>query len=468
MSRFALPLLLAAVAVPALAAPARAQGTAPPVPPAPATTAAPAGDPAPAPAPPVDDLVAEAVAHNPRLAALRSGVEAAERLERPAAALPDPTVEGSLQNAGVDRWTVGEMEMSNVAAEFRQELPLPAKRAAARAVAVAETGRSRAALVHAERQLVHDVRSSYAELYALDRELETIHAARDLVDLLDATARGRYEAGEGESAALLRLQLERTRLEERRADLEARRQVAVAELDRWLDRPAGAPLGTVRELPAVVLPREPVEELASHGAAEVAMADADRAVAAAELAMRRQDLRPDLMTGAGVAYRGSLDPMVMLRFGLTVPLWSASRQKPRIAAAEAELDAREHDVADARAMARAEAASMVTRFRTADEQIRLYRDGILPQSSATLDAARAAYLGGRGDLGSMVDAFRMWLEARAGLARREADRFVAWAGLVHLAHGVDEAHGTAEVPADPAPIPSPNSAPNPTPQGVTP
>ena len=93
-------------------------------------------------------------------------------------------------------------------------------------------------------------------------------------------------------------------------------------------------------------------------------------------------------------------------------------------------------------MARAEAAALLARFRTAEEQARRYRDGVLPQSAAVLDAARAAYLGGRGGFAELLEAFTTWLQARAGLARREGDRFAAWAGLEHLAGG-HLAHGDA-------------------------
>jgi outer membrane protein TolC len=93
-------------------------------------------------------------------------------------------------------------------------------------------------------------------------------------------------------------------------------------------------------------------------------------------------------------------------------------------------------------MARAEATALLARFRAADEQVRRYHDGVLPQSAAVLDAARSAYLAGRGGFAELLEAFTIWLQARAGLARREGDRFAAWAGLEHLAGG-HLAHGDA-------------------------
>jgi hypothetical protein len=51
---------------------------------------------------------------------------------------------------------------------------------------------------------------------------------------------------------------------------------------------------------------------------------------------------------------------------------------------------------------------------------------------AAVDAARAAYLVGRGDFLTVVDDFDRWLDARVELARRDADRFTTWAEVEAL------------------------------------
>jgi outer membrane protein TolC len=90
------------------------------------------------------------------------------------------------------------------------------------------------------------------------------------------------------------------------------------------------------------------------------------------------------------------------------------------------------ELADGAAMARAEAARLAAAWKTAGQQVVRYREAILPQTSAALDAARASYLAGRGDFSTVIEDFNLWLQARVQLARREADRFTAWAELVKL------------------------------------
>ena len=124
--------------------------------------------------------------------------------------------------------------------------------------------------------------------------------------------------------------------------------------------------------------------------------------------------------------------MLTLRLGVELPFWRRQKQEPRIRAAEADLETARHELRDAEAEVRAQAARLASDWSQADRQVARYREGILPQSSATLDAARSSYLAGRGDFTTLIEDFNLWLEARDQLARREADRYAAWAGLEAL------------------------------------
>ena len=57
---------------------------------------------------------------------------------------------------------------------------------------------------------------------------------------------------------------------------------------------------------------------------------------------------------------------------------------------------------------------------------------IFPIGWDPFDAARSSYLAGRGDFSSVVEDFNLWLDARVELARREADRYAAWAEIERL------------------------------------
>lgn len=430
MTRFVACLILLLAA--AHAAPLAAQ------PPAPAAPAVPQATAPAAAAPPVEELVALALERSPALAARRAALAATRQMELPATALPDPMVEGMLQNADFPSYTVGEEDMSMAGVEVRQGLPFPGKRRARGEASAAETAQRAAELAAAESKVAAAVRVIYGRLYALDRERQALGAARELVDMLAATAASRYVTGEAEQEALIKAQIEISRLGEQLEDLAAERAAMVAELNRWLDRPGAAPLGDVAVLPAPVpaAAAEPRwEERAVEAAPEVRVGRAATAAAERRLAVARLDLKPDFMPAAGLASRGSLGPVLTLRFGFELPLWRKQKQQPMIRAAEEELEMARQEVRDAEAMARADAARLAARLLQAERQVVRFREAIVPQTSTALEAARASYLAGRGDFSTVIEDFELWLEARVQLARRVADRFAAWAELERLTGG---------------------------------
>jgi outer membrane protein TolC len=398
----------------------------------PAATQTSAGAP---PAPTADELVAEALAKSPALAALRSRTAVAREMERPAGALPDPMVEAMIQNADFPSYTIGTEDMSMAGVEVRQPLPYPGKLRARAAAAKAETAVREAEVADLERRIAAEVRTIYAGLYAVDQEQHALDAARELLELLAATARARYGVGHGEQEGLIKAQLQLTRLDERLEDHHAERRAMVAELNRWLDRPGSSPFGEVRALPAPAAVVSGLEARSIDRSSEVQVAR--RAIEAAErrLATARLEVKPDLSPAAGLAYRGALGPVLTLRFGVELPFRKEQRQEPGIRAAEAELEMARQELRDAEARVRAAAARLEADWEKANRQIVRYREGILPQTSAALDAARSSYLAGRGDFSTVVEDFNLWLEARVQLARREADRFAAWARLEALIGG---------------------------------
>ncbi|MFI5165505.1 MAG: TolC family protein [Thermoanaerobaculales bacterium] len=385
-----------------------------------------------APAPPLDDLVAAALARAPSLTALRARLAAAREMVDPAGALPDPMLEVMLQDMGFPKWTVGSDEMSMIGPEVRQELPYPGKRAARRATAGGEVTVHAAELEQVEREVVAQVRTLYARVYAHDSERQYLAAAQELLEMLSATTASRYAVGESEQEAVLKAQLEVSRLEERLDDLTAERSSLVTALNRLLDQPGDAPLGEVKGLPEVTAPAGPWEEVAVRASSDVGVRQAAVEVARQKVSVARLDLRPDFTTGAAIGLRGGFDPAVTLRFGLEWPLWRKQKQEPMIRAAEHELAMAQADLRDAQAGARAEAARLAAEWQRSEKQIQRYQQAIVPQTSAAIDAARASYLAGRGDFLTVVDDFNRWLDARVQLASREADRFATWAQLEAL------------------------------------
>lgn len=399
----------------------------------------PGGGRAPAPvgvAPPVEELVARALAASPSLAARRARIEAARLAARTADVPADPMVEFMYQDAGFPKWTVGSEPMSMIGASIRQPLLTRGRRDARRAAADADVDVKRAEAAQSATDLATAMRTAYAELYAIDRERAILDDSREIARLLAETAMARYSAGSADQASVLRAQLEQTRVTQRGVDLDARRTSAVVSINRLLNQPPDTPLGEVRSLPppaplADAMTRLP--DLAAAHAPEVSARQADVSAAVRRVDVAKAELHPSYTVGGGLYWQGGFDRVVSVTFGVEWPLRKERKQLPMLAASERELDAARHDLEDAAAGMRAEAARLVAEIERSDRQIEQYRSALLPQSAAAFDAVRSSYLTGGGDFSSLLDEFRRWTDARVELAGLEAGRFALASQLAALA-----------------------------------
>jgi outer membrane protein, heavy metal efflux system len=206
-------------------------------------------------------------------------------------------------------------------------------------------------------------------------------------------------------------------------------------IDRLLNEPPDTPLGEVRSLPApppLVDSLSRLPDLAASHAPDVSTRQADVSTAARRVDMARSELRPNYTVGGGLYWQGGVDRVVSVTFGVEWPARKSRKQLPLLAASERELEAARHDLDDAAAGMRAEAAGLVAEIARDDRQIEQYRSALLPQSAATFDAVRASYLTGSGDFSSVLDEFRRWTEARVELVGLEAGRFALQSRLSAL------------------------------------
>lgn len=379
-------------------------------------------------APPVDSLVASALSRSPSLAELRARVQGARERVRGAGALPNPMVELMLQDVGFPAYTVGEEDMSMIGPQLTQAIPFPGKRGARKRAAQADVSVRERELAAMQREIVRDVRVLAARLYAIDAEDEVLTQGWEVLSALTASARDRYSAGGIESGPMLEARLAQYALEERRDDLLAERKGVTTALGRLMDDGIGDRLGRMRALPATedgngaFVPDTP----------ELAVRAAQTQAAEAQLRSARAERLPDLVAGAGVGLRGTRERVVTLRLGLDLPLWGGVEKRAMARAAEQDVVAARAAERVALASGSSQMAQLLADGNRSRQQVARYRDQIIPDSRLAYESARSNYGVGRGDMSDVLKNFNAWLEARTGLARREAEVFANWAEIARI------------------------------------
>jgi len=385
------------------------------------------------------DFLDHAESNNPGLAAARERWQAAlERIPQ-VKALPDPhfnyayLVREVETRVGPQRQKFGLMQTL----PWFGELGLKGDVAAQ----AAEAARQR--YEGAKRKLFCEVKDAYYEYFYLYRALLVTEENLRLLENLEEVVRSRYRTGSASNSAVIRAQVERSKLADRLRSLEDRRGPAAARLNAALGRPAGVEIPWVREV-ADEAPRLDEEELLAH------LDRTNPELLALGAETRKHHLAGDLAGKQGMpdftlgieymetgearmpGVEGSGEDPVAAMLSVKLPLW---RGKFRAAQREsaARRRATEHARRDLASRYATQLKMAVYGYRDAQRKIDLYGGSLIPQGEQALAVTEEAFRAGKADFNSLVDAERVLLEFQLAYERAVADRAQRLAEIEMLA-----------------------------------
>ena len=373
--------------------------------------------------PVLESLVAEALVRNPDTRSAEASAQAATFRIVPARTLPDPFLSFTYQNDGT-RFTLGKRDMTFFGATISQPLPWPGKLKLAGEIAGSESNQvERGVLGRSRRAVEARVRRTFYDWQLSRALLDLVEERRAAWRQIEAVARDRYSAGLAIQQDMLRAQVEILRLDEEAAVRSAASTSRLAELNRAAGRPQDSPIedpappGLDSSLPdlAGILERVRAEH------PELSGGEAAVETSRLRVALARRNFLPDFVASAGPMYRGGLDPMWQVGLGISLPIYSGSRQRNQLREAEANLRAEQAQIASA-----GQELELRTRERYATLEgvlrgARIYRDGVIPTDQVSLESAMASYRTGRVPFITVLDALSALYADRASLLGRIAD-----------------------------------------------
>jgi outer membrane protein TolC len=387
-------------------------------------------------------LIEESLAARPELRQAEATVRAERERIPQAGALPDPVLAFGIQNDGFERIQVGEMESSYYQVMLSQGLPWPGKRGLRSDVARLSADGADAALGRARLSAEADVRRAYVDLLLARERLGLLRRLEQIWETSAGVARARYESGDGAQSDVLRAQLEMNRIRQRRWSLEAQERSALQTLNRLRGRAVDAPLPTTASLRDAPVPNLPAPAALVDDALarspELAQARLGAARATKAVALSERERWPDLGVNVGVMPRGKLDPMWTAGISVGLPVWSSRKQGRAVAESRARSEAEARGLEAVEQVLRLRVAERQSAYTAVVETLRLFREGLLVQSRATVDSTLSQYRVGKVTFASV-------LEANAGYVNDE-DAFLAAA-----ADAQRVAIAVAEVSLDPVP-----------------
>ncbi|GLQ46535.1 hypothetical protein GCM10007862_15860 [Dyella lipolytica] len=311
-----------------------------------------------------------------------------------------------------------------------QALPSRAARSADREAADAEIKAADAEGADTIQSIQERIADAWIDLWAAQQKralLSELHAENALAVQI---AQARLKGGSGSATDALAVRAETAALDNRLEAADADIAVAQAGLQRWLGHTA-TNLGDAPDFGKLPVTPEHLEQAVDQQA-PMQMWEAREQVAQAALDRARATKHPDWSVSFLYGQRaGPLSDMVMVEFGVSLPLFTRNRQDRAISAKEEQWEAAQDNREDARREQRAVVARTVASWQGWVRQIQRYQDTMLPLDRDRTKTALAAYRGG--------DALQPWLDARRDeieLRQTYVDALTArarlWASLAYL------------------------------------
>jgi outer membrane protein, heavy metal efflux system len=374
----------------------------------------------------LQSLIAEARQNNAAIRAAERAIEASRYRPKQASALPDTDVMVQSFNVGSPRPFAGysNSDFAYIGFGASQEIPYPGKRALRGKVAQHEITISSAEKNSVEWEVLTRLKLAYFQLATSQRIISALEKNLQIADQIEQAAESRYRVGEGTQQDVLRAQLERTRLlnelSMRRRD-SAQAQVVLKAL---LNRPPG-PADVVPESLSprhIPTPETLLAKLRQNNPElQVNAEKTSQAQSALELAKREK--KPDF--GVQYMWQHTADNFrdyYMGTFSIKLP------NRSRVSAAEAESQAKlaqaEAEKESRLKQMESDLGEQIAIAQTSEQQLKVYEEGLIPQSEAALDAGLAGYRTGKqvyqGLLTSFADTLQFAIGREASLAEHEA------------------------------------------------
>ena len=373
----------------------------------------------------------QALDRNPELIALRKEFEASRYRPAQEHSLPPPMFE-----AQIWQWPINSFNPANTNMYMfmvNQELPGRGKRTLRAAAAEADVAMSGNDIAVRARQLVGEVKGAYAEVFVARRAIDIFSDNLSLLRQMADVSQAKYSTGRISQQDVLKPVVELSMIHDQIITFGERRDIATARLNTLLDRPPDAPIGALAEPreQAALPSADALQRLAFERQPELKGTELAIDKARADLAVVKQEYKPDFSVQAGYMLTPRDTDAVMARVGISWPNapWARGGIAARVSEATAAVAA-----ADARRQATVNAVRLAVqegyiRVQSAQRHASLLRTTIVPQSQQTLDVSRVAYQTDRVDFLALIDNQRVLLEAQLEYVRALSDIEQAFADL---------------------------------------
>jgi cobalt-zinc-cadmium efflux system outer membrane protein len=357
---------------------------------------------------PLAVLIEEAKKNDPAIHAAEQSARAATYVAPQASSLPDPQFTVQQFSVGSPRPFAGytNSDFAYIGIGASQQFPYPGKLKLRGAVADRDADTAKAHIEVVLQDEIETLKTTYFHMAYLQQTLGTLERNAALLEQVEQQTEAHYSSGQGNQQDVLKAQLERTKI---LREISMHHQLVggdQAQLKRILRRSQDSPDIIAEPIGDTFLRYTATELLDKVRDANPNIQENSAMVQRNQTAvdLAQKEFRPDF----GVSYMyentdGKFRDYYELSFNVNFP-----RRKPRRAAlaqAQVNVERAQTDLDMQLQVALAEVQKQYVMVKTSEEQLLIYRDGLIPQAQATIQAGLAAYQSNREDFETLFSSF---------------------------------------------------------------
>lgn len=269
-----------------------------------------------------------------------------------------------------------------------------------------------------QRRIAASVKSSYYDLYFVEKSIETAREEKKILDAMAESAAAKYEAGLKPLSDILKIKIAADRVSEKTNNLIRKRDSLLSSISELTAAP---------EIPDIVFPENLEISEKNYGGPDGFLSGIEESpfVKIHEFARKKKKYRrdlarkgylPDFNAGfskisIGDSSSGGGEDAETFFVGINLPVWFG-KTAGRIKSAESDLKSAEKAYESNRNLIVKKTKDLLYKLKADRKNALLYENALIPRARGVLSAVSADYETGRVPVADWLDGVKMFIESR--------------------------------------------------------
>jgi outer membrane protein, heavy metal efflux system len=347
----------------------------------------------------LDFFVNQALQNNPEYLSAKAKMRAAQLQIQQAGALPDPNLGISVMNLPVNSFEFNQEPMTGKKLSLMQMFPFPGKLGIKEDMAEFQAQVVEQQVEELKNQLIKQVKLSYYSIFFTDKSIEIIEKNKTLVQQFVQVAEAKYSVGKGLQQDVLKAQVELLKLTDKLISLHQKRKNFVYQLNKLTNRDIASPINQIAEIGQMTFDLT-IEEVTELGLNHRPLLKGWQHII--EKSRRSNKLAkygylPDFNVGIAYTQRENLSSgMKMYDFfsaevKVSLPIYFYKKQSKKVEQTQQQIYSLENKRSDVRNEVLFQIEDKFSEIIMNSNLIALYKKGIIPQASQSLNSAMSGY-----------------------------------------------------------------------------